>query len=552
MDENFDFVIIGSGGGALCAALLMRSLGKTVLVLEKAEFAGGTTARSGGVMWIPNNRFMKADGLGDSADKAAAYMDSVVGDHDDTPGATRERRLTYIAESNNMLEFLIGQGLKFRRIPCWPDYYDSAPGAAAMGRAVIADLFDTKQLGTWKDKLAPGLLPLPAYLYEAMELPNMGRSWSARKTLAKVILRTIGSKLMGKNLVTAGAALQGQALHAALKAGADIRVSSPVTRLVIENGRATGVVTQKDGKEWRVGAHLGVLINAGGFSHHQPMRDRYAPGTSTEWSAAGPGDTGEIIAEAMRIGAATAQMEARVCMPAALPPDKTGKPVWAGVQNDLAKPHSLLVDQSGERYMSEAGCYMDLCRGMAERHKTVPAVPSWMVLDSQYLARYMLAGSFPGSKKPPLWTDSGFLRQAPSLAELAQNCGIDAGKLAATVERFNGFARAGRDGDFGRGVGIYHDWLGDPEQKPSASLGTVEQGPFYAIQVFPGDVGTFGGIVTDMAARVLRDDGSVIDGLYATGTSTASVMGRASTGAGSSIGPSLTWGYVAAKHAARA
>jgi 3-oxosteroid 1-dehydrogenase len=221
------------------------------------------------------------------------------------------------------------------------------------------------------------------------------------------------------------------------------------------------------------------------------------------------------------------------------------------LQNDAAKPHAIVVDQTGVRYMREAGCYMDFCKSMRERDEETPAIPSWMVIDSQYLNKYMLAGTMPGSKKPQAWYDEKFLRQGQTLEELAKACDMNPKKLRDSVERFNGFVRSGRDEDFHRGEGAYEQWLGDPLHSGNKTLGTIEQPPFFAIRVYPGNVSTFGGLLTDTHARVLRPDGSVIQGLYATGTSTASVMGRTSPGAGSSVGPSFTWAYVAARHAAR-
>jgi len=548
MNETHDFVVVGSGGGSMCAALVMRAAGQSVVILEKTGFVGGTTAQSGGVMWIPNNRFMRQDGLEESPERANAYLDAVIGDHNDTPGATGARRRAYVEKAPEMLEFLIGQGIPFKRMASWPDYYDAAPGASVPGRTVVALLFDANQLGAWKAKLPPGILPVPAYLDEAMALPRMRQSWASRAILVRVLVRAIGGKLRGKNLVGGGTALQGRMLHAAVKAGVDIRVDTPVEKILIEDGRAAGVLVRKDGAEWRIGARLGVLINAGGFARNQAMLDRFMPGISTEWTSAGLGDTGEMIEEAERLGAGLAQTDMRVCSQIALAPGKT----WPrpGLQGDMAKPHAIVVDQSGERYVSEAGSYMDFCAAMVERNRTVPAIPSWMVVDSQYLPRYTLAGSMPGAKKPQSWTESGFLRSGDSLEALATACGIDAARFAATVARFNGFVRAGLDEDFHRGEGAYQHWLGDSDA-PLPNLGTLEKPPFFAIQVFPGDVSTYGGIVTDESARVMRTDGTPIPGLYATGTSTASVMGRTSPGAGASVGPSFTWGYVAAQHAAQ-
>jgi 3-oxosteroid 1-dehydrogenase len=409
---------------------------------------------------------------------------------------------------------------------------------------VVSELFDIRQLGQWKDKLRPGFLPLPINLDEAMQLPLLKRSGAAKKVLLRAIGRAIADRLGGRQRATAGQALQGQMLHAALKAGVEFRLECPVRKLLLEDGRVTGV--QADTGEVR--ARLGVLINAGGFARNQAMRDRYIPGTSAEWTNVIAEDCGEMIEEGQRLGAAVAQMEERVGSPMAFPPENPK--IKPGMQSDLAKPHAILVDQTGRRYLRESASYVQLCQWMLERNKTVPATPSWMVFDSQYLKKYMLAGSMPGSKKPRAWTESKFLRSGATIEALADACGIDGARLRATVERYNGFVRQNRDEDFGRGGHAYQEWLGDPlAASPSKTLGSIEQGPFYAVQIYPGDVSTFGGLLTDEHARVLRADGSAIPGLYATGTSTASVMGRNSPGAGASIGPSFTWGYVAAQHA---
>jgi len=549
MDQTFDFIAIGSGGGALCAALAMRAAGKSVLVLEKAAQVGGTTAVSGGVMWIPANRFMKAAGIDDSAEQAIAYLDATVGDRADMPGASRERRRVYVEQAPRMVDFLAEQGLRLRRMPSWPDYYE-APGASVPGRAVVSELFDVKQLGPWSAKLRPGFLPLPANLDEAMQLPLVKRSRAAKKVLLRILGRALADKLTGRKRATAGQALAGQLLQAALESGVEIRVSAPVKQLIVDNGRVTGVVAEQDGVSKRIGARLGVLIAAGGFARNQRMLDRYIPGTSADWSSVIESDTGDLIEQAQRLGAAVAQMAERIGMPIALPPGSAERQIKAAMQNDMCKPHAIVVDQSGARYMRESASHPELSEHMLARNKTVPAVPSWMVVDSQYLQEYMLAGTMPGAKKPQAWTDANFLRRGDTLEALAAACGLDGARLRATVERFNGFVRQGRDEDFRRGESAYDRWNGDALQPPPTNtLGTIEQGPFYAVAIYPGDVGTFGGLVTDAQARVLRTDGSPIAGLYATGTSTASVMGSVEPGPGGSIGPALTWGYVAARHA---
>jgi 3-oxosteroid 1-dehydrogenase len=548
MDETYDFVVVGSGGGSMCAGLVMRRAGKSVLILEKTDLLGGSTAKAGGVMWIPNNRFMAPAGVKDSFDAAATYLDNLVGNNEaDTPGATRERRLTYLREAPDMLEFLIAQGIKFQRNPYWPDYNDELPGGNEPGRTVSADLFDLNELGEWKHKLRPNKFTMPAPIADALSLPLIKVSWKSKFKAAKVVLKGLAAKVTGKHWVTAGAALQGRMLQAAVRAGVELRTHSPVRELIIEQGRVTGVLTEKDAKPWRVGARLGVLLNAGGFAHNQAMRDQYIPHTRVEWTHAAPGDTGDMHQELMRIGAWMAQMNEFVGNQMTLPP---GCVEASGVQPQITKPHSILVDQSGLRYMNEGGSYMSFCQGQLKRHETVPAVPSWWIVDDRFMRTYMIADTMPGSKKPAEWFDSGYMKRADTIEGLAEACGIPPATLRATVERFNGFARNGKDDDFHRGDRAYDRFLGDYTHRPNATLGPLETAPFYAVQVVPGDVGTFGGAVCDARARVLREDGSVIAGLYATGTTTASVMGRTYPGAGCSIGPSFTWGFVAAKDAA--
>ena len=553
-DEFCDFVVVGSGGGSMCAGLVMRASGKRVLILEKTPLVGGTTSRSGGVMWIPNNPFLKRDGIEDSFEKASLYLNSVSGGLSDAPGASPERRRTYVTEAPAMVEFLGSQGVKLTRVQEWPDYYDERPGGLEKGRTVVAELFNVNELGAWKEKLRPSFIraPVPATLEEMMELPGLKRSWRVKFLLMKLVLRGVLARLTGREWVAGGAALQGRMLQAALRAGVELRTDSPVSELVVEGGAVKGVVTVKDGRPWRVGARLGVLVNAGGFAHNQGMRDRYQPGTSVKWTMAAPGDTGEMIEEMMRHGAAIAQMEERVGTQVTLPPGALESEFKPTAQAVTAAPHAILVDQSGVRYMNEGGSYMAYCKAMLERNKSVPAVPSYAVFDSQYLRKYMLAGTMPGAAKPQRWYDEGYLKKADTVVELARALKMDPATLQGTVQRFNGFVANNRDEDFNRGVRAYDRWLGDQFNKPSETLGSIAEPPFYAVPVHPGDVGTYGGVVTDEHARVLRNDGSVIAGLYATGVSTASVMGRAYPGAGSSVGPSFVWGYVAARHAGSA
>ena len=353
----------------------MRSTGKKVLILEKTDLIGGTTSRSGGVMWIPNNPFMARDGVEDSLEKATTYLDAVLGTPDGVPGSTRERRRAYLDQAPRMIQFLVAQGIKLTRVSEWPDYYDDLPGGSVAGRTVVAELFDINELGAWREKLRPSFisLPVPATLEEMMELPLLKRSWAVKFLMLKLVLRGAVARLTGKRWVAGGAALQGRMLQAALRTGVEFRTESPVSELIVENGAVTGVATVKDGRPWRVGSRLGVLVNAGGFAHNQRMRDRYPPGTSVKWTMAAPGDTGEIIEEMMRLGADIAQMDERVGCQMTLPPGAELSEAKPTAQAITASPHAILVDQSGVRYMNEGGSYMAYCKAMLERNKTVPA-----------------------------------------------------------------------------------------------------------------------------------------------------------------------------------
>ena len=548
-DESVDFVVVGSGGGSMCAALVARNAGKTALVLEKTDLIGGTTSRSGGVLWIPNNPYMAKAGVPDSLDAASQYLDAVVGDHNDTPGASKARRQAFLQEGPKMLDFLSDKGLKFSRISQWPDYYDEKPGASVPGRTVVADLFDLNELGDKKALLRPNFLTMPVSLEDALKLPHVKKSWPAKKALVRMGLRIVRSKLTGKNYVTAGAALQGRMMQAALKAGVDLRVNSPVKELIVDDGAVVGVVTEKDGKPHRIGAKLGVLVNAGGFAFNQAMRDEYMPGSSTGHTSVSEGDTGEMIQEMMRHGAAVAQMDTFIGSQLALPPGSEAWPIKPGAQGLTAAPHAILVDHSGVRYLNEGGSYTEYCQRMIERNKATPAIPSYAIFDNRVMKNVMIAGTMPGSKKPDEWTEKGFLHTADTIEELAASLGIDPSALRGTVDRFNGFVAAGEDKDFGRGNRAYDRWLGDPFHGPNETLGELSEGPFHALTVIPGDVGTLGGVVADEKARVLRADGTPIKGLYATGVSAASVMGRTSPGSGVNIGPSFVFGYIAAKDA---
>jgi 3-oxosteroid 1-dehydrogenase len=529
----------------MSSGLLMRQAGKSVVILEKSQYVGGTSCKSGGVMWIPNNPFM--DPGEDSTEKGITYLDAVVGDDSDAPGTSHEKRLAYVVEAPKMIDFLVRQGVQLERgSKFWPDYYDELPGGCKTSRTVTALPFDKNELGDWAPKLRQGFAEFPVRLDDATKFAFSNQSWTVKLQILKVGLRIAAGKVTGKHWVTAGAALQGRMLKAALAASIDVRINSAVDELIVEDGEVVGVVTKKDGRPWRIGSRHGVLVNAGGFAKNQEMRDKYMPGTRAEWSMVNESDTGDMHREMERIGGVLAQMDEMVGFPFSLAPHWSEDYVAPGMQAVTARPHAILVDQSGVRYMNEARSYELYCETMLKRG----AVPSWAIMDTQYFAKYNVANAGKG-KIPRSYAESGYLKKADTLEELAALIKVDPATLRATVQRWNGFVDKGVDEDFHRGDAEYDKYLGDPFQHGKAmTMGRIDKGPFYAVDVVPGDVSTYGGIVTDVNSRVLKADGTVIEGLYATGVSTASPMGRVYPGAGASVGPSMCFGWIAAKHAA--
>jgi 3-oxosteroid 1-dehydrogenase len=557
-DDSFDFVIVGSGGGSMCASLLCKSRGKRALIVEKQAKVGGSTGFSGGVWWLPNNPVMKRAGALDSFERAKTYFNAVAEYRG--PGSSEARRDAFLKTSPDLVNFLESAGMQFRYADGWSDYYDTLPGGEPRGRSLVANLFDINELGEWKNKLSmyPGAhMPMGSEEYPTLFLAK--RTWAGKRMALKLAWRMLSSKLRGQDLRANGAAIQGRMLQIALREKLPIWTEAPVRDFIVENGRVAGVRVLRGGREINVEARDGVLINAGGFSRSREMREQFQPKPNPwSWTNANPGDTGEVLQAAMRLGAATDCMNEAWWVITSLAP---GERLPEGAINadgvaipfmhhlDLSLPFSMMVDQSGERFCDEAGAYMEIGQRMYARHAaTGKAVPSWLIMDSRQRKFYPWGTAAPG-KIPQAWLDSGYLKRANSIAELAEICGIDKGGLEKTVSRFNEFCRTGVDADFGRGGRAFDRAHGDPSVTPNPNLGAIESAPFYAVAMYPGDVGTAGGLVTDEFARVCRADGAVIAGLYATGNSTASVFGRCYPGAGASIAASFIFGYIAAAHA---
>jgi 3-oxosteroid 1-dehydrogenase len=371
---------------------------------------------------------------------------------------------------------------------------------------------------------------------------------------ARVLVRTLAGKVRGQALVSNGGALTGRLLERVVDLGAEIWLEAPLQELIVEHGEVVGAIVRRGGKERRVAARHGVLLAAGGFSRNDEMRKRYGgqQATSAEWSVAGPGDTGEVLQAAMAIGAATDLLDEAVWIPMPRRPDGS-LPAYPSrrmlsFSRFRWRPGTIMVDAAGRRFANESMSYMELGQLMFARDRQVRSVPSWLIFDDS-CRRRSLFGVLPG-RLPEQWIRDGFILRAGTLAELATQCGVDPAGLEATVQRFNGFARTGVDTDFHRGESAADRFAADPSIRPNSCLAPLDRSPFYAVAMYPCDVGTSGGLLTDGHARVLGQDGRPIPGLYAAGNITASVMGRRYLGAGGNIGPACTFGFVAMQHLA--
>jgi 3-oxosteroid 1-dehydrogenase len=546
--DVFDFVIVGSGGGGMVAALAAADAGADVLLLEKQALIGGSTCMSGGIVWIPNNPLMLVEGVPDSYEDALAHFETVVGDVG--PCSSLERRQAFLTGGPEMTTFLQRLGVRFVTCPGYSDYYSNVKGGHDVGRGIEPVPWNGKKLGAWLPKLQPGLaqsLGMAVMTNEARSLSNYNRSIRSFAVAARVALRTLAAKARRQALLTNGASLIGQMLAIAVDRGIPVWTEAPLEDLIVEDGRVVGVRTVRDGAPVEVRARHGVLISAGGFAHNREMRQQFGGDQPNEgkWSMSNPGDTGEAIATAMRLGAQTALMDEAWWLPS----PRTGRFGQSTLDQARQRPRTIYVDANGRRFVNESNSYMEVGKAMYERNKTSRAVPCWLIFDDRYRKRYAHVRSHPGYF-PKEMLESGRLKKAGTLAELAAMCGIDADGLAETVDHFNEHARNGVDPEYGRGESAYNRSLGDPHRKVHPCLGPIDEAPFYACEVLPGDIGTCGGLVTDEHARVLDEHDQPIEGLYATGNSTATVMGRHYLGPGASIANTMVFGYLAARHAA--
>jgi 3-oxosteroid 1-dehydrogenase len=543
-NHHVDFLVVGSGCGGLTAALTADAHGLDTLIIEKAGVYGGSTALSGGNIWVPNNPTLRGIGLADSRTDVRSYLDAVVGDR--VPEANID---AFIDNGPRAMEFLerTSPHLRFQWCTGYSDYHPEAPGGRARGRTVEPLPFDLKKLGDDEKRLRPAALATPGGLFvtskEFARLNMVMRTWSGRRAALRTVGRAVKSIVLRRHMDTLGRALIGRLRLAVKDAGIPLWLNTPLQSLITdESGAVLGVCAQRAGSAIRIRARNGVLLATGGFEHNSEMRKRFLrDGGKDNYSAGSPDNTGDGIIAGQAIGGAIDLMDDAWWMPAFRRPDG----VMSVLVSERSIPRSIVVDQTSRRFVNEAAPYVTFVhQQLAGGHD-----PIWFVFDRKAKNRYQFGGVMPGQTFPADWFTSGLMHRADTIDALAAAIGVPASALRETVDRFNRFAGDGKDADFGRGDSAYDNYYGDPTL-PHPTMDVIDSAPYYAARIQAGDLGTKGGLMYNANGQVLRADGAVIAGLYATGNTSASVMGNDYAGAGATIGPAIVFGFIGARHAA--
>lgn len=556
---QYDVIVVGSGAGAMTSAVFLADQGFSVLVLEKSDKFGGTSAISGGGIWIPNNHYFARQGGSDSAEQARRYLDAAAGNQVDP-----DRLQAYLDNAPKMIEALTRcSRVRYAVAAKYPDYYPHLPGALPGGRTLDPELFDSSLLG---DELANLRKPSPSTLlmgriaWTARDAHKaMARSFGWRLLILRLMLRyKLDFKWRRKSRFDRRAAL-GSSLVCSLRRSLMDRdvplwLNSDFRELIVQEGRVRGVRIRREGRDIDLQARHGVILASGGFEQNQALREQYLPKpTRMAWSATPPGNnTGAALQAGLAQGAATALMDWAWWAPTIAVP---GEDKPRGIFAERAFPGAIVVNAQGRRFVNEAAPYLEFVDAMhRDNARTGGSVPAWVIFDGHFRFNYamgplMPAQVMPDSRLRKEWRDTLYWK-ADTLEALAGKIGVDAQGLASTVAQVNDYARTGVDLDFGRGGNVFDRYYGDCNIKPNPCLAPLRKGPYYAMRLDAGDIGTKGGLLTNAQAQVLREDGTIIAGLYAIGNCSASVMGTSYPGAGGTLGPAMTFGYVAANHLA--
>lgn len=534
-NDDFDVVVLGSGATGLTAAFTAAREGARTIVFEKGPRLGGTSAWSGGHVWVPGNPHMPDAGATDDPEEAVAYLMAL------GRGLVDERLIrAFVKHGPAMVTYLEeGGAVEFYAVPHLPDYHPEHPGGKPDGgRTMGTPLFDFNRLGPWRD-----LVEVTPYYSPHLRIDEtgIGAVDPQPPTAAELERRaTADERAQGGGLV-------GMLINGCQQAGVTMQLNSPAVDLIMERGAVKGVLVDEPEGRRAVRAHRGVILATGGFEWSLELRRAFLRGPIQQ-PASIPSNTGDGLRLAMKVGAALQNMREAWWIPITLLPRGINDMNLAMVNADRTRPRGIMVNRRGHRFVNEAANYNAM--GGAFHQEDVSAfdyanIPSWIVFDHGALVRYGSLGR-PYEGAVPPW-----LVSAPTIAELADRLGIPADALEGTVERWNTHVAAGVDPDFQRGESAHDRWWGDPHRKGTVegTLGPIDEPPYYAMELLPGTIGTKGGPLTDEHARVIDLDGAVIPGLYAAGN-TSSPLGPGYPGPGGTLGPNMTYGWIAACHAA--
>lgn len=558
-DHTVDVLVIGSGGGGMTAALAADAFGLDTLVIEKSPQFGGSTALSGGGIWVPGAPSQREAGYVPDPDGVFEYLRRITG------GLVSDARLrAYVDSAPEMMEFLERHSRWFEFVwkPGYADYYPELPGGSELGSTINVPAIDLRELGDEEQNLLRPLALVPKGIWFAPKdlrlFYQVRQNWRGKAVLVKLIWRMFRARVFGDRMAAIGQSLAARMRLALKEHDIPLWLSAPMTELITDvDGTVTGAVVERNGQAQRIGARHGVILAAGGFDHDMEWRRQHLPVLEKDWSFGNPASMGDGIRAGEKVGGSTDLLDEAWWFPAMCWPD--GRLQF--MLNERMMPSQFVVNGEGKRFINEAAPYMDFAHAMIEGHNSgVAHIPCWLVTDIRSFHRYVVGGHLPipkvpfapvptGWKVPKAWLESGVVLEANSFEELATKIGAPPAQLRATADRFNELARKGHDDDFNRGDSAYDNYYGDPTL-PNPNLYPLGKPPYYAFQIILGDLGTSGGLRTDEYARVLRSDDSFVKGLYAVGNTSAAVMGRSYAGAGATIGPAMTFGYVAAKHIA--
>jgi len=556
-DHSVDLLIVGSGAGAMTAALAGCDRGGDALLIEKSDRYGGSSAMSGGGLWVPGNHLMAAAGVDDDPEDAWTYL------RETTRGEVSEDRLrAYLEKAPEMVKYLVERTrAELVSLPEYADYYQRIPGSRPGGRSLEPKNFDASLLGDEFLKMReqnPQMLIMNRIfmtVFEARTMLTRAPGWIGitMRLMARYWLDIPWrfQSRRDRNLAM-GNALVGMLRRSLMDRGIPLWLNTAARELIVEDGRVVGALAEKEGRKLRIAARKGVVLAAGGFEGDQAMRERYLPNpTRVEWSCANKHNTGDAIRMGQSVGAALELMSDAWWGPTTVVPGEDHARMLV-IEKSL--PGSILVNKAGERFVNEAAPYIDVVNEMyAKDSPEKPCVPAYLVFDASFRQKYPCGPLLQASQQPdwalPRSLKQGYLKKADTLEGLAAELGIDGSGLGESVRKLNEYARTGKDLDFHRGETVFDRYYGDEKVTPNPCLAPIEKPPFYGLEAYPGELGTKGGLETDASARVLKESGEPIPGLYAIGNCSASVMGHSYPGAGSTLGPATTFGYIAAHHA---